>query len=90
MVALAPAVEAQNMISCQICEVNEKLEWKCLLMCMNCYEKIHPKFKKAKDHRIINIKEVRLSANEDIGSQPEFRKNQMPTTCESNELPFLS
>ena len=78
MASLVSAVKAQDTISCQLCEMNEILEWKCLecelLMCMNCYEKIHPKFKNAKDHRIINIQEVGSSDIENIGSQPDFTK----------------
>lgn len=55
-------VKAQNFIVCQLCETENKIKWKCveceLLMCNKCKEKIHPKFKNAKDHRIIDIKDV--------------------------------
>ncbi|XP_052087432.1 E3 ubiquitin-protein ligase TRIM33-like [Mytilus californianus] len=47
---------------CQICEIARGIEWKCLdcdlLMCQKCKEKIHPKFKLANEHKIVNIKDV--------------------------------
>lgn len=55
-------VRAQNVIICSLCETDPKLKWKCIecefLMCNNCKEKIHSKFKHAQDHTIIDIKEV--------------------------------
>lgn len=67
---------AQNVILCQLCEVEQKIKWKCveceLLMCEKCNKKIHPKFKNAKDHRIIDIK--------DVGIQDEGRGDHLDFT----------
>ncbi|CAC5371501.1 unnamed protein product [Mytilus coruscus] len=57
-----PITKAQDIMSCGVCESETKLKWKCLdcdlLMCNKCREKIHPKFKNADDHTILDIKEV--------------------------------
>ncbi|XP_076078767.1 uncharacterized protein LOC143048778 [Mytilus galloprovincialis] len=54
--------EGQAPMLCQICEIARGIEWKCLdcdlLMCQKCKEKIHPKFKLANEHKIVNIKDV--------------------------------
>lgn len=56
--------KAQTPIGCQLCETGNKIEWKCiqcsLLICSRCKDKIHPKFKGAIDHEIVNIKDVGL------------------------------
>ena len=74
---MAESVEkAQNFICCQLCETEQKIKWKCieceLLMCDKCNKKIHPKFKNAKDHRIIDIK--------DVGIQDEGRGDNLDFT----------
>ncbi|XP_071131494.1 uncharacterized protein [Mytilus edulis] len=55
-------IKAQDIISCNLCESETKLKWKCLdcdlLMCNKCCDKVHPKFKNAKDHTIVDIKQV--------------------------------
>lgn len=55
-------MSAQKIITCNLCERDPKVKWKCVecefLMCNNCKEKIHAKFKHAKDHTIIDIKDV--------------------------------
>ncbi|XP_071131773.1 uncharacterized protein [Mytilus edulis] len=60
-------IKAQDIISCNLCESETKLKWKCLdcdlLMCNKCYDKIHPKFKNAKDHTIVDIKQVGVSCS---------------------------
>ena len=49
-------------MSCNLCEVETEISSKCLdsnlLMCSKCKDKIHPKFKNANNHRIVDIKEV--------------------------------
>ncbi|CAC5371511.1 unnamed protein product [Mytilus coruscus] len=65
MVLSKSVIKAQDIISCNLCESETKLKWKCidcdLLMCNKCCDKIHPKFKNAKDHTIVEIKEVGVS-----------------------------
>ncbi|XP_063402663.1 uncharacterized protein LOC134686805 [Mytilus trossulus] len=55
-------------VSCSLCEENTRIEWKCLncdmLMCDKCKEKIHVKFKFAKDHKVVSIAEVGLHKDE--------------------------
>ncbi|XP_071135688.1 tripartite motif-containing protein 2-like [Mytilus edulis] len=62
----------QASMLCQICEIARGIEWKCLdcdlLMCQKCKEKIHPKFKLANEHKIVNIKDV---GNKEISSCEE-------------------
>ena len=69
-----PNLKAQDIIFCHLCELDPKQKWKCLecqlLMCNNCYEKIHPKFQNAKDHRIIDIKDVGICRIQ--SSEPDF------------------
>ncbi|XP_052087868.1 uncharacterized protein LOC127724905 [Mytilus californianus] len=62
------ACEGQFSVSCSLCEEDTRIEWKCLncdmLMCDKCKEKIHVKFKFAKDHKVVSIHEVGLHAEE--------------------------
>ena len=55
--------EGQYPSSCKLCESNINIEFKCvdcdLLLCCTCKEKIHTKFKNAKDHRVITIEEIK-------------------------------
>ncbi|CAC5394720.1 unnamed protein product [Mytilus coruscus] len=55
-------------VFCSLCEEETKIKWKCLdcdmLMCDKCKEKIHMKFKFAKDHEVISIQQVRLHYEE--------------------------
>lgn len=57
-------MRAQDIIPCYLCESETNLKWKCLdcdlLMCINCNDKIHPKFKNANEHTIVDIKDVAL------------------------------
>ncbi|XP_063431659.1 uncharacterized protein LOC134714349 [Mytilus trossulus] len=54
--------KGQTPINCQLCETEKVIQWKCiqcsLLMCNYCCDKIHPKFRNAKEHKIINIKDL--------------------------------
>lgn len=51
---------AQIPLECQLCEGSINVKWKCteceLLMCQKCTEKIHPKFKMADMHHVVEIK----------------------------------
>ncbi|CAC5411649.1 unnamed protein product [Mytilus coruscus] len=55
-------------VFCSLCEEDTEIKWKCLncdmLMCDKCKEKIHVKFKFAKDHKVVSIQEVGLHAEE--------------------------
>ncbi|VDI73086.1 Hypothetical predicted protein [Mytilus galloprovincialis] len=54
----------QAPVTCNLCENGTKIKWKCLncdlLMCTKCKEKIHVKFKSAKEHTVLDIKQVGL------------------------------
>ncbi|XP_063420854.1 tripartite motif-containing protein 46-like [Mytilus trossulus] len=54
--------KSQTPINCQLCETDKFIKWKCiecnLLMCYNCRDKIHPKFRNATDHKIVDIKDI--------------------------------
>ncbi|CAC5403161.1 unnamed protein product [Mytilus coruscus] len=62
------ACVGQVSVSCSLCEEDTRIKWKCLncdmLMCDKCKEKIHVKFKFAKDHKVVSIHEVGLHAEE--------------------------
>ena len=64
---------------CQLCDIDTRIKFKCvdctLLMCTKCKEKVHPKFKNAGDHRVLDIKGV--------GEPSDFRFCDVK--CESHE-----
>ncbi|VDI70123.1 tripartite motif-containing protein 9/67 [Mytilus galloprovincialis] len=68
-----PVIKAQDIVCCDLCESETKLKWKCLdcdlLMCNKCCDKVHPKFKNATDHTIVDIKQVGVS---DSVRNPDF------------------
>ncbi|XP_063402220.1 uncharacterized protein LOC134686485 [Mytilus trossulus] len=74
----------QVSVSCSLCEENTKIEWKCLncdmLMCEKCKEKIHVKFKFAKDHKVVSIQEVGLHA-EEVDFSSISCQNHLKQTC---------
>lgn len=53
---------AQIPLECQLCEGSTNVKWNCteceLLMCQNCTDKIHPKFKMADMHHVVEIKSI--------------------------------
>ncbi|XP_076104945.1 uncharacterized protein LOC143073356 [Mytilus galloprovincialis] len=60
--------KGQIPINCGLCETDRPIKWKCLdcdlLLCNHCKEKVHLRVKTAKDHRIIDIKEIGLHKEE--------------------------
>ncbi|XP_076076539.1 uncharacterized protein LOC143047398 [Mytilus galloprovincialis] len=60
--------KGQVPLSCGLCETETKISLKCidcdLLMCIKCRDKVHAKFKNAKDHRVVDIKDIGLYAEE--------------------------
>ncbi|XP_052102172.1 uncharacterized protein LOC127735827 [Mytilus californianus] len=60
--------KGQIPVSCGLCETDRPIKWKCLdcdlLLCDHCKEKVHLRVKTAKDHRIIDIKEIGLYKEE--------------------------
>ena len=62
MAVAEPIQTAQIPVGCQLCDGGDKIQWKCLdcslLLCTKCKDKVHLKFKNAKDHKIIDIKKV--------------------------------
>ncbi|CAC5383390.1 unnamed protein product [Mytilus coruscus] len=60
--------KGQAPLCCNLCEIETKISSKCmdcdLLMCTKCRDKVHPKFKNAKDHKIVDIKDIALYAEE--------------------------
>ncbi|XP_071153823.1 uncharacterized protein [Mytilus edulis] len=61
--------QEQCAMVCALCEVDPKVKWKCLdcklLMCIKCKDRVHPKFKAANEHRVIDIKELQLDGKEE-------------------------
>lgn len=55
-------VHSQDIVVCQLCEINSKIKVKCidckLLMCEKCKDKVHSKFKNADLHEIIGLSEI--------------------------------
>lgn len=54
--------QALALANCGICETDRTIKWKCIdcdnLLCNNCKEKVHPKFQNAKNHQVVNLKDV--------------------------------
>ncbi|CAC5373198.1 unnamed protein product [Mytilus coruscus] len=57
--------EAQTISSCHLCQSSGNVKWQCvscqLLLCNTCKSNVHPKFKLADTHFIIDIKDVGTS-----------------------------
>ncbi|VDI17982.1 Hypothetical predicted protein [Mytilus galloprovincialis] len=55
-------IRSQALAKCGICETDRPIKWKCIdcdnLLCNHCKEKVHPQFQNAKDHRVVNIKDL--------------------------------
>ncbi|XP_063447182.1 E3 ubiquitin-protein ligase TRIM45-like [Mytilus trossulus] len=61
----------KSALLCQLCKKEQKNKWKCLqcslMMCQRCKDKVHPKFKSAESHQIIDLKDVgQLNYEEEI------------------------
>ncbi|CAC5383391.1 unnamed protein product [Mytilus coruscus] len=60
--------KGQVPIICNLCETETKITSKCidcdLMMCNKCCDKAHPKFKNAKDHKIVDIKDIGMYTQE--------------------------
>ncbi|XP_052102874.1 uncharacterized protein LOC127736396 [Mytilus californianus] len=54
--------KAQSPLSCQLCDHPNVIKWKCkdcaILMCDNCKERVHPRFKLSETHTIIFITDI--------------------------------
>ncbi|CAC5418593.1 unnamed protein product [Mytilus coruscus] len=66
--ALSKSIQkAQIPLPCELCEIETKIQWKCidcnLLLCDKCKNKVHSKIKEAKNHKIYTIKEVGLQGD---------------------------
>ena len=61
---MASFKRGQAPATCNFCEKETKIKWKCIncdvFMCAKCKDKIHAKLKNNKDHKVIDIKEVGL------------------------------
>ncbi|XP_076105659.1 uncharacterized protein LOC143073787 [Mytilus galloprovincialis] len=55
-------IRSQAPAKCGLCETDQPIKWKCIdcckILCNHCKEKVHPEFQNAKDHKIVNIKDV--------------------------------
>ncbi|VDI61589.1 Hypothetical predicted protein [Mytilus galloprovincialis] len=55
-------IRSQAPAKCGICDTDRPIKWKCIdcckLLCDHCKEKVHPQFQNAKDHQVVNIKDV--------------------------------
>ncbi|XP_076104920.1 uncharacterized protein LOC143073343 [Mytilus galloprovincialis] len=60
--------KGQIPVNCGLCETGRPIKWKCLdcdlLLCNHCKEKVHLRVKTAKDHRIIDLKDIGLHKEE--------------------------
>ncbi|XP_063404216.1 uncharacterized protein LOC134687688 [Mytilus trossulus] len=54
--------------TCNFCEKDTKIKWKCIncdvLMCDKCKDKIHAKLRNSKEHNVIDIKEIGMYYSE--------------------------
>ncbi|XP_076105666.1 uncharacterized protein LOC143073793 [Mytilus galloprovincialis] len=55
-------IRSQAPAKCGICENDRPIKWKCIdcskLLCNHCKENVHPQFQNAKDHHVVNIKDM--------------------------------
>ncbi|VDI29001.1 Hypothetical predicted protein [Mytilus galloprovincialis] len=55
-------IRSQALAKCGVCETERPIKWKCIdcskLLCNHCKEKVHPEFQNAKDHQVVNIKDL--------------------------------
>lgn len=74
--------KGQAALMCQLCENDPKIKWKCLacdlMMCKRCRDKVHLKFPSAKDHTIIDIRDISKHQTE---QKLDFTK----LTCDAHE-----
>ncbi|CAC5383392.1 unnamed protein product [Mytilus coruscus] len=65
--------KGQAPLCCNLCEIETKISSKCmdcdLLMCTKCRDKVHPKFKNAKDYKIVDIKRHRTKRCKKSGKE---------------------
>lgn len=62
MDAIMASLTMNENLFCKLCECVTDIKWKCLqcdiVMCEKCKLRIHPNIKNAKDHKVMDIKEV--------------------------------
>ncbi|XP_071171220.1 E3 ubiquitin-protein ligase TRIM71-like [Mytilus edulis] len=60
--------KGQVPVKCGLCETDRTIKWKCLdcdlFLCNHCKEKVHFRVKTAKDHKVIDIKDIGIQQNE--------------------------
>ncbi|XP_063436006.1 uncharacterized protein LOC134716917 [Mytilus trossulus] len=60
--------KGQVPVNCELCETDRTIKWKCLdcdlFLCNHCKEKVHFRVKTAKDHKLIDIKDIGLQQEE--------------------------
>ncbi|VDH93702.1 Hypothetical predicted protein [Mytilus galloprovincialis] len=70
--------KAQSLLSCQLCDNPNVIKWKCqdcvMLMCDNCKERVHPKFKSSETHTVISIRDVRTEKDDMSAQSGELQK----------------
>ena len=80
--------KGQTALVCQLCENDPKIKWKCmdcgLLMCQRCRDKVHPKFPLAKDHIIIDIKDIHQHQ-----SEPKLDFTQLKCGVHTGHMSYL-
>ena len=80
--------KGQTVLVCQLCENDSNIKWQCLdcglLMCQRCRDKVHPKFPLAKDHIIIDIKDIHQHQ-----SEPKLEFTQLKCGVHTGQKSYL-
>ncbi|XP_071169057.1 E3 ubiquitin-protein ligase TRIM71-like [Mytilus edulis] len=76
-------IRSQMPINCNLCETEKNIKWKCLtcgvLMCSTCKDKIHLRI--AKDHKVVDIKNVGLPVEELDFTNIKCKEHSEQSTC---------
>ncbi|XP_076104199.1 uncharacterized protein LOC143072915 [Mytilus galloprovincialis] len=76
-------IRSQIPINCNLCETEKNIKWKCLtcgvLMCSTCKDKIHLRI--AKDHKVVDIKNVGLPVEELDFTNIKCKEHSEQSTC---------
>ncbi|XP_071169014.1 uncharacterized protein [Mytilus edulis] len=76
-------IRSQIPINCNLCETEKNIKWKCLtcgvLMCSTCKDKIHLRI--AKDHKVVDIKNVGLPVEELDFTNIKCKEHSEQSSC---------
>ncbi|XP_071177879.1 uncharacterized protein [Mytilus edulis] len=80
-------IRSQAPAKCGICDNDRPIKWKCIdcskLLCNPCKEKVHPQFQNAKDHQVVNIKDVGQPTVVELNISKQYQTELTAVYCMS-------